>query len=446
MAARVPVIPLVVDINPDLNAELERRYGTTYELVEIPERRLVSYQREILDMAHGRALWSVAAQERWRLRDREATNSLARVKRWTKKTIALPLANTSVIELLSRMERLSSRVLRTTESYLDLFRQIRPALVFNTSHVHSRNSIQAVQAASWLRIPTVAFVFSWDNLTSQGRVIVPYDHYLVWNEQIAAQLREIYPRIPPNRVHITGTPQFDFHFRSELYWSREKFCALVGADPARPIVVYTTGMPNHMPGEPAIVEDIADRLLHLEDLGPPQLLVRVYPKDRSGRFEEMRLRRRDVLFPEIPWVSRWHTPLPEDMALFTNTLRHAAIGMNVASTVSLELAMFNRPVINIAYNPPGLAPEEIDYARYYQFDHYRPVAESGAVEIARSGDQLEAMVRNALERPEEGTRDRRALLQQMFGDTLDGRSAERVACRLLEIHRQATEPGHRPVD
>ena len=175
-------------------------------------------------------------------------------------------------------------MLSPSSHYINLFREWRPSLVFNASHVHSRNAIQAVQSAQWLGIPTATFIFSWDNLTSQGRVLPPYDYYLVWSESIKQQLLDIYRFTRPEQVFITGTPQFDSHFQPTNYWSREEFCRRVGADPKRPIVMYATGMPNHMPGEDQLVEGIADLLGEMKSFGPPQLLVRVYAKDRSGRF------------------------------------------------------------------------------------------------------------------------------------------------------------------
>src|SRR5262249_41794127 len=155
---------------------------------------------------------------------------------------------------------------------LHLFQELKPALVFNGSHVHSRVATQVVHAARRVGIPTATFIFSWDNLTSQGRIVPPYDHYLVWNNEIREQLLQIYRAVRPEQISVTGTPQFDFHFRPQFHWSREEFCTRVGADPARPIVLYSTGMANHMPGEPRIVEGIADMLAEMADLGRPQLL------------------------------------------------------------------------------------------------------------------------------------------------------------------------------
>lgn len=395
------------------------------------EKWPVRAAREVLDMAHGRMLWSKAAQERWLIHDHEARTPGQKIKRFARKMACLPFSTQAGVETLSRIERKLSRTMRNTESFIELYRQIQPSLVFNASHVHSRNAIQAVQAAQWLGIPTAAFIFSWDNLTSQGRILPAYDHYIVWNEDIRQQLLRIYPKVRPGQVSVTGTPQFDFHFRPEYHESREAFCARTGADPSRPIVLYSTGMANHMPGEDVVVNGIADILNRHPR--KPQLMVRVYPKDLTGRFEPLRKARPDILFPKIPWEASWLTPKPEDLSLLTNTLRHCELGINIASTISLELCMMDKPVINVGYNPPGMDISPVSFGRYYQFDHYRPVVESGGVQVAWSEAELEAMVASALSNPGERSRERAALARTMFGSTLDGRSAERIAWVLHDL-------------
>lgn len=428
----------LLSVVPDAECfeSLARRYGRVIELEEPAERYPVRLLRDILDMAHGRHLWSAAARERWRLRDHEARSVRQKLKRVGRKALARPFASRRGLAFLERAERAASRALSTTGRYVELYRALQPTLVFNGSHVHSRNAIAAVHAARWLGIPTATFIFSWDNLTSQGRVLPAYDDYLVWNEDLKHQLLTIYPAVRPERVHVTGTPQFDLHFREEMHWSREEFCARVGADPARPIVLYSTGMAEHMPGEPLIVEQIADMLATMADLGAPQLLVRVYPKDRSGRFADLERRRPDILFPRAKWVDAWLTPTVEDNQLYTNTLRHVSAGVNVASTVSLELAMFDKPVINVGYNPPGPRPR-VDYGSYYDFDHYAPLVRERAVSLARSAADMRAMLRAALSDPSTGRGDRQAFIGRMFGETLDGRSGERVATVLLRLAARA---------
>lgn len=433
VAQRTPVSLLTVSPNTKIFKTLTDSFSDVQELVGYPERWIVRSVRELLDMAHGKWLWSEAAKERWRLRDLEATTCPHKLERQLKKFACYPFSNRFGLRLLSWLERMSSRIFRTTNDYRDYYLSKKPSLVFNGSHVHSRVALQAVQAAQWLDIPTATFIFSWDNLTSQGRVIPPYDYYLVWNNSIRDQLLEIYDFIKPDQVLVTGTPQFDFHFDEKHYWSREEYCTQIGADPSRPIVLYTTGMSNHMPGEPDIVEGIADLLTRMNDFGSPQLVVRVYPKDITGRFNALKERRTDITFPSIPWEPNWLTPYPEDIPLWTNMLKHADIGINVASTVSLELMMFSKPVINVGYNPSGVDPRILSYNRYYTFDHYRPIVDSGAVLVASDLEELQAMVQQALTNGNIQKESQMELLRRMFGDTLDGCSGERVAKALLKL-------------
>ncbi len=411
---------------------LESEFERVFELEEASDPWPIRFTREVLETAHGRFLSSEAARVRALLRDREAQGVRARSKRWGKKLLSYPFANRRGVALLERVEGSLAGRSRATATAVQFLQDLKPSLVFNGSHVHSRPALHTVHAARQLGIPTAAFIFSWDNLTSQGRIIPPYDHYLVWSEAIRQQLLGIYDTVRPEQVFVTGTPQFDFHLRQELYWTREEFCRRVGADPARPIVLYSTGTPNHMPGEPLIVERLADLLASMADLGPPQLLVRVYAKDLSGRFEGLKQRRPDVLMPHVAWNPRWFTPEPEDGPMLTNTLRHCAAGINVASTISLELCMFDKPVINVGYNPPGVATVP-DFIRYYDFDHYRPVVQSGAVDIVATEADVARAVRDALTSPEKRSGERRRLVQRFFEGRWDGRSGSRVAQCLREL-------------
>lgn len=433
IAASAPLSLVSVSSCSELDDSLRKQYRNVFALEECDEAWLVRFQRDLLDISHGRWLWSQAAQRRWKIRNKEAISLKQKAKRLAHRSLGRPFANRSGLRLLSQSERTCSRYLCKSRAYIELYQKTLPSLVFNGSHIHSRNAIQAVQSAQWLGIPTATFIFSWDNLTSQGRITLPYDYFLVWNDELKQQLLEMYEWIRPENVFVTGTPQFDFHFRPEFYRSREEFCESVGADPARPIVFYATGMANHMPGEPEIVEQIADMLNEYEPETRPQLLVRVYPKDQTGRFDELKARREDILFPEVAWDAAWLTPKFEDSYALVNTLRHCAVGINVASTISLELCMFEKPVINIGYNPPSVTETELAYAEYYEFDHYKPVVDSGAVTVARSPREMNELIGLALRDPSQASERRKKLIANMFGDTLDGRSGQRVAEVLLDL-------------
>lgn len=120
-------------------------------------------------------------------------------------------------------------------------------------------------------------------------------------------------------------------------------------------------------------------------------------------------------------------------------MRHCSLGINAASTVSLELMMFDKPVINLGFDPPGTTLGRWSrFDRHLGLDHYKPVADSGAVMIARSTSDLESMIRDAFHTPGRQADARRKFLQDTFGDTLDGNSARRVTDTLVSLVRQET--------
>jgi len=412
--------------NADLAARLRALTDEIAELRPFVNKFLPYWIRLLLYDAHDRTNWTRASQDHWRRRrDRSRL-------RWVNLVLSRLLANQPGLRLLSLIERKVSFWTRPDNFYLDLIRTWRPDVVFNGSHIHSENAMQAVLAARECGIPTAAFFFSWDNLTSRSRIVPGYDHYLVWNSGLKQGLLDLYPEIAAGNVFITGTPQFDLHFSTAHYWTREAFCRRCGADPERPILFYATGMPKHMLQEPHVLADIADLLGELPLPRRPQLLVRLYPKYPVEGFAHLR-ERADIIFLESSWEQAFHTPLEDDLVLYINALRHADAGVNIASTVSLECCMFDKPVINPAYIPAGGSPETHDYGRFYEYAHYRPIVASGAVQVAYTREEMARYLIEAFTEPAKYAPERRALIEGFFESYLDGQSFARVAAALDRI-------------
>lgn len=428
--ARVTVLSVV---DPVVFQDRVPPSTTVIRIAHYEEHRTVHAVRSILHAAHFRWLWSEVAKNKWARHDRRAVGSLAKLRRAVWKAGIRILAYRPVLRALGAMERYLTWRLRPTKDLDRLFEELQPDLVFNGSHIHGEAGELPLKVAHRLGIRTAGFIFSWDNLTSRSRIFVPYDDILVWNGKMADQLLGIYPELPRSSIHITGTPQFDFHLKSEFWLSRQDLCEMVGIDPARPFVLYTTGIDRHFPEEHKTLKLVAE-LLESFDLSPaPQLVVRTYVK---GTSPEMRTfvesPSSGVVFAPMKWNESWVMPEFDDLALYTSLLRHTALGINAASTVSLELLMHDKPVINLGFDPPGsdLHPA-LGFRRHIDFDHYRPLAESGAVVVASSPEDMRLILHRGLTKPEEGSEKRRAFIREMFGDLVDGLAGERVAERLL---------------
>src|SRR5205085_9080310 len=112
---------VVLSVKPteEIWQDLAKRCSSVRLLEEFKDRYPVRILREVLDVAHGRWLWSQAAQERWRLRDLEAVTPSQKLKRFGKKVAVQPFANRAGLSLLSGTERKVSRTFSPTDYYSD---------------------------------------------------------------------------------------------------------------------------------------------------------------------------------------------------------------------------------------------------------------------------------------------------------------------------------------
>jgi hypothetical protein len=406
-----------------------------------PQPPVAAYLRTLVENAHDRWLWSAVGQNNWELRDRKAVEDRKRLQRTLVKAGALLLANRPTLNILTRLEQYLCWKLRKTSCFDELFARIQPDLVFNCSHIHGLAGELPLRVAKRMGIPTAGFIFSWDNLTSRSRIFVPYDYYLVWHEPMREELLRIYSDVPRENVFVTGTPQFDFHFNPQFRLSREELGRRLGIDPARPFILYTTGIDRHFYEEYRHVQ-LVIRLLKELDLSPrPQLVVRNYVKGTSPELKAMAAQSwADVIFPKVLWDEKWYTPMYEDLTLYSSLIHHATLSINAASTVTLEFLLLDKPVINLDFDPPGTnLPWCMGYSRHIYFDHFKPIAESGATMVARSPEDMCAMLRRGLSQPQADSDKRRALVKKLFGTTQDGRCGERVAQRLYQLAQSYAE-------
>lgn len=403
-------------------------------LREYPQPTLVAYLRVLIENAHDRWQWSAVARNNWERRDLRAKERRRVWRRRFVKVVSWFLSFRPILRGLTAVKEELAYRLRPTRDFDELFEELQPDLVFNGSQIHGIAAELPMRVARRMGIPTAVFVFSWDNLTSQTRIFVTYDLYFVWTESIRQEFLRLYPHVEQDRVIATGTPQFDYHFRPENRLEREELCQRLGIDPARPYVLYTAGIDHHFFEEHLHVRRVAELLAGLDLPLRPQLVVRTYTKGTSDEMKALAAEGLpDVIFPPVTWDAEWQTPKYEDLEIYTSLLKHAALGINAASTVSLELMVFDKPIINIRYDPPGSdLPWCLGFERHILFDHYWPVAQSGATMVAESDDDMRRMLKRGLERPDADAEARRTFVASFFGDLLDGRAGERIGRLLLD--------------
>lgn len=317
---------------------------------------------------------------------------------------------------LPSVERLHSRATlsrRGEDPWQEFLREEDPDVVLCT-HQRASVAVPAVAAARRLGIPTATFIYSWDNLP-KGRMAVWPDHYLVWSEKMADDLRRYYPDTMPEQVHIVGTPQFEPYFDDSLVMDRVEFCASVGLDPARPIVLFSGDDASTSPHDPGYLADLAAALRDDHEERGLQLLFRRSPADRSGRYQEVLEQFPEIAVSEPAWSSAgedgWErvVPTPRDLGLLVNLARHCAVVVNLGSTMALDFAMVGKPAIYVAYEQPTAGDRRVWSATdIYRLPHFASIDRTQPVLWARSATELAGLVHRAIDAPGELSANRDA--------------------------------------
>ena len=355
------------------------------------------------------------------------------------------------IAALSGMHRMVASRAASVDDFRRRFETLRPSVLF-CSHQRPPEILAPTLAARSLGIPTATFIFSWDNLTSKGRIAAPFDHYLVWSDQMRDELLRYYPDVSAERVHVVGTPQFDPHTDERLHWSREELFARLGADPARKLICFSGGDAGTCPDDAGHVAILMEHVRAGRIPGNPQVVLRPAPVDGGARYEPARARYPELIYAPPEWThmraGNWARvmPLPGDVALLANLTRHADVNVNTASTMTLDFAIHDRPVVNLAFDvtsPPPLGKPLWEV--YYQYEHYRPVVELGAARVARSAEEIATHVSAYLENPALDREARRKLVELEVSLPL-GRSSARIldVLQRIAIPRNGATPAAAP--
>src|SRR5215204_1194155 len=292
--------------------------------------------------------------------------------------------------LENNLEKLLLTYPRSAEAEKRL-RELQPSVIITTGPFQFEQP-GIFAAAKKLGIPTLAFVPSWDNITTKNRMVFKYDGYIVWSEQLKKELHEIYPYTRNQPVYVVGAPQYDILLQNRFYLARAEFCRQQNLQPDLPLIVYSLGSPNFLKEHHGAI-DLAARIVRGE-LGKVQMLVRPHPiHDNAELEDDFEKFAPSVRLQRTPNAGRCLNERSQDEAQITewvNTFRHADVVVNLSSTVTVDAAFFNRPVVNLDFDSqPGASDQKLINDINHRWNHFKPVAESGGVWLDRkSGERM----------------------------------------------------------
>lgn len=352
--------------------------------------------------------------------------------------IAFITAKTRIIFIFERLiEFCLIHYSRSAESG-SYFDNTPPDLIITTGP-HRYEEPAVVGEARRRGIPILAMIHSWDNLSTKNRMVFRYDGYIVWSPQMGTDLYNFYPETRLRPVRIAGAGQFDVFFNTHFVQSRTEFYQQYGLDPNLPTIVYALGSPNFLQEHYGAI-DLAQRLIDGE-LGDVQMIIRPHPLFDHGelidRFiDTQRIVVQQTSAPELSVSTRFQDH--DQVMNWVNTFRHADVVVNLSSTVSIDAALFDRPVVNLDYDPePGQPNQNLVKDVNHVWSHFKPIAESGGVWLVNNPVELADAVRSYLIDPTQHHQQRCWIAEYVCGFT-DGQSGLRLAAAVDELAQLLT--------
>ncbi len=247
----------------------------------------------------------------------------------------------------------------TPRLYTDLLERYQPSLVVGSTPGWRLDRYLLRQAAAG-GVRTAAVVIGWDNPSSYSLPGLPVDRISCWSEIQKGEL-VLGSDWRPDGVHVGGIPTYDGYFRRTWALPREEYFARHRLDPHRKLIAYACSFVSFAPNLPnveALIRLIEDGRLSQAC----QLLVRLHP----NHFLDVHLFRAEReaiqgLARRVPHV-RVVEPVPlggelghysgEDMPEKASMLTHADVFVTVYSTMVVEAALHDRPVVSLCLDSP----------------------------------------------------------------------------------------------
>ncbi len=295
--------------------------------------------------------------------------------------------------LLIRALLIVERAIPVDRAMFDLVAGTRPDLLLVTPLVDiGTDQVDYVKAAQRLGIRCALPVLSWDNLTNKGLIRIQPDKIFVWNEAQKTEAVTMHGANPDDVV-VTGAMVYDQWFTRRPSTSREEFCARVGLDPERPILLYLCSSPFIAPDEVNFIERWIAAIRGAADarLRTAGILVRPHPENLQPwrRFDEKALEN------VVVWPKGGASPVDFDSRNdFFDSMYHSAGAIGINTSAQIECGIVGRPVFSIR------TPE---YQRTQDGTlHFRHLTSEGGG-LLQLADDFETHVRqlaNALDDPE----------------------------------------------
>jgi hypothetical protein len=347
------------------------------------------------------------------------------IKRISNRIFAPFYTTQKVIRFFDKFVDLDEGVVKLLDKYKpDLV--VVPDIVFPPDRVFLR-------AAKRKGFFVVGMIRAWDNLTSKGVIQIIPDKLIVHTNIMKEQAYRL-SGVPEKDIVVTGIPNYDIFFKPRNI-NREQFLKQFNIPSDHKVVLCAPFLYSHVKSAQIIINELIKAIQSGRLPSNTHLLVRYrpgvpeIPKELFIKSPNLTITRPCQFFFPVKNTQMstkdWEFS-PDDLDLLMNTLYFSDVTINTMSTLTIDAAIFDKPVINVRFDADKDVQERDSVGILLKHDHYQAIENSGGVKRAWSMDELIKQTSDYLKNPALDKEGRARMVQEQVEFT-DGKSGKRTA-------------------
>lgn len=360
------------------------------------------------------------------------------LKYWMFRLVSAILSSKFILPHIPKIRKLAQKIeIFITKpfdrNYEEIFKKYKPDAVFSYS-TYDWDAVPILRTAIRHKIKTIGAELSWDNITSKGEQMIRYDKLLVWNEMLKKDAI-YYLDYHSEDIDITGAIPFNNFIRlKNKILSKKVFFEKIHANADKKLITYTTCSPLVCPYNDEIVEIIHNGIKNGAIKKPAQLLVRVYSRDDPTKYQRFKGLDGIIIDDSIHSTKIFPDGYEgeNDIIWLASTMDSSDLVINVCSSTTIDASVFDKPVINIAFDGNKQLPYYESCRRWYDYTHYKRITATDGVKVAMNKDELYKYINEYLDNPSLDMQGRKRIVNEQC-QFLDGKALDRMFDYLMKF-------------
>jgi hypothetical protein len=313
----------------------------------------------------------------------------------------------------------------------ELFELYMPDLVIVSALSGVKYNENFAREAKSNGVKVCCLMGSWDYAVSLGMPGFEPDFISAWNEDQKKDLIRLND-IDKNKVQVNGIPYWDSRYNSAEIIEKNDFFKKFKLDPEKRIILNATHPPSRFPMGPELVEKMA---LAIDEgiLNEAQILVRIHPThyhEKEGKLRFSKIlskyenlsKKYDNVILNIPNTQGTRSDFQfglEENIIMNSLLKYSDVMVTMFSTMQIEAALFDLPIVNYAIREIAEADYEntrLDPQAILKMPHVNRVLQTGGVQTATTFEELYSRVNDYFANPSLDSEGRKIIEKNFVGD------------------------------